>query len=74
LPGSRRRLGPNQCKNDDGGEVDHNERLTLTGIQVGRHDVKVAHKKGRVCAIKNVEAQEGNPIIVREQDLTSWTR
>ena len=28
--------GPNQCKNDDEGEVDHNERLTLTGIQAGR--------------------------------------
>ena len=36
--------GPNQCKNDDEGEVDHNERLTLTGIQAGRYDVKLGDK------------------------------
>ena len=66
--------GPNQCKNDDEGEVDHNERLTLTGIQAGRYDIKLGDKKGRVCTIKNVEVQEGNPVIIREQDLTSCTR
>jgi hypothetical protein len=66
--------GPNQCKNDDEGEVDHNERLTLTGIQAGRYDVKLGDKKGRVCTIKNVDVQEGNPVIVREQDLASCTR
>ena len=66
--------GANQCKNDDEGEVDHNERLTLTGIQAGRYDVKLGDKKGRVCTIKNVDVQEGNPVIVREQDLASCTR
>ena len=66
--------GPNQCKNDDEGEVDHNERLKLTGIQAGRYDVKLGDKKRRVCTFKNVDVQEGNPIIIREQDLISCTR
>ena len=66
--------GPNQCKNDDEGEVDHNERLTLTGIQAGRYDVKLGDKKGRACTIKNVDVQEGNPVIIREQDLASCPR
>ena len=66
--------GPNQCKNDDEGEVDHNERLTLTGIQAGRYDVKLGDKKGRVCTIKNVDVQEGSQVIIREQDLASCTR
>ena len=65
--------GPNQCKNDDEGEVDHNERLALTGLQAGRYDVKLGDKKGRVCTIKNVDVQEGNPVIIREQDLASCT-
>jgi hypothetical protein len=54
--------------------ANHNERLTLTGIQAGRHNVKLAHKKGRVCTIKNVEVQEGNPVISREKDLVSCRR
>jgi hypothetical protein len=56
------------------GEVDHNERLTLSGIQAGRYDVKLGDKKGRVCTIKNVDVQEGNPVIIREQDLANCTR
>ena len=54
--------------------ANHNERLTLTGIQTVHYDVKLGDKKGHVCTIKNVEVQEGNPVIIREQDLTSWTR
>ena len=66
--------GPNQCKNDDEGEVDHNERMTLTGIQAGRYDVRLGDKKGRVCTIKDVDVQEGNLVIIREQDVVSCTR
>ena len=66
--------GPNQCKNDDEGEVDHNERLTLVGLQAGRYDVKLGDKKGRVCTIKNVDVQDGSPVIIREHDLTSCTQ
>lgn len=66
--------GPNQCKNDDEGEVDHNEGLTLTGLQAGRHDVRLGDKKGRVCTIRNVDVREGNPVIIREQDLAACAR
>jgi hypothetical protein len=31
-------------------------------------------KKGRVCTIKNVDVQEENPVIIREQDLAACTR
>jgi hypothetical protein len=30
--------GPDQCKNDRDGTVDHDERLRITGIEPGRYD------------------------------------
>jgi hypothetical protein len=51
--------GPDQCKNDRDGTVDHDERLRITGIEPGRYDVKLADKIGRVCIVRNVEVKEG---------------
>ena len=62
--------GPDQCKNDDEGEVDHNERMTLVGVKSGRYDIKVADKSGRSCVAKNIELKEGVQFVVRDTDLT----
>ena len=62
--------GPDQCKNDDEGEIDHNERMTLVGVKSGRYDIKVADKSGRVCVAKNVDLKEGAQFVVRDTDLT----
>ena len=51
--------GPDQCKNDRDGTVDHDERLRITGIEPGRYDVKLADKIGRVCIVRIVEVKEG---------------
>ena len=66
--------GPDQCANDDEGEVDHNEKLTLAGVASGHYDIKIAEKNGRVCIAKNVEIQEGVQFSVKEQDLTNCTQ
>src|SRR5215831_4701909 len=50
--------GPDQCKNDRDGTVDHDERLRIT-IEPGRYDVKLADKIGRVCIVRNVEVKDG---------------
>jgi hypothetical protein len=54
-PAGTDRYGPNQCANDRDGEVDHNERLTLSGIQPGRYDVRLGFKRGRTCVVRGVE-------------------
>jgi hypothetical protein len=64
--------GPNQCANDRDGEVDHNERLTLTNLTPGRYDVRLGFRQGRVCTVRNVELRgEGRYAFALEpSDLT----
>ena len=66
--------GPDQCKNDDEGEVDHNERMTLIGVKSGHYDIRIADKNGRVCLAKNVDLKEGVQFVVRDTDLTECTK
>ncbi len=58
-PAGKDSWGPDQCKNDRDGTVDHDERLRITGVEPGRYDVKLADKIGRVCIVRNVEVKDG---------------
>ena len=40
-PAGKDSWGPNQALNDRDKEVDHDERLRITGIQPGRYDARV---------------------------------
>ena len=64
--------GPDQCKNDRDGTVDHDERIT--GIEPGRYDVKLADKVGRVCIVRNVEVKDGAVFSIDEKQLTDCRR
>ena len=66
--------GPDQCKNDRDGTVDHDERLRITGIEPGRYDVKLADKLGRVCIVRNVEVKDGAVFSIDEKQLTDCRR
>jgi hypothetical protein len=66
--------GADQCKNDDEGEVDHNERMTLVGVKSGRYDIKLSDKGGRTCIAKNIELKEGAQFVVRDTDLTECSK
>ena len=66
--------GPDQCKNDRDGTVDHDERLRITGVEPGRYDVKLADKIGRVCIVRNVEVKDGAVFSIEERQLTDCRR
>ncbi|WP_315781913.1 MULTISPECIES: hypothetical protein [unclassified Bradyrhizobium] len=66
--------GADQCKNDDEGMVDHNERMTLVGVKSGRYDIKLSEQGGRTCVAKNIELKEGAQFIVRDTDLTECSK
>ena len=66
--------GPDQCKNDRDGTVDHDERLRITGVEAGRYDVKVADKIGRVCIVRNFEVKDGAVFSIEEKQLTDCRR
>jgi len=69
-PAGANAWGPNQCKNDRDGTVDHDERVNVTGVTVGRYDIKLADVTGRACLIKDVEVKPGAVFVVEEKQLT----
>ncbi len=69
-PAGANRWGPDQCRNDRDGTVDHDERLRITGVEPGRYDVRLADKTGRICIVRNVEVKEGAVFAIEEKQLT----
>lgn len=63
--------GPNQCKNDKDGAVDHDERLRIIGVPSGTYDAKLTDVTGRVCVVRNIKIDTGAIFSIEEKDLTS---
>jgi len=72
-PAGKDAWGADQCKNDRDGEVDHNERLRITGVQNGRYDARLHDERGRVCVVRNIEVKEGAIFSIEEKDLKECT-
>ncbi|MGN6571978.1 MAG: hypothetical protein ACTHLO_11240 [Pseudolabrys sp.] len=68
-PAGKNEFGPNQCKNDKDGTVDHDERVEVTGVAGGRYDVKIADVTGRACVVRNVEVKPGAVFVIDEKQL-----
>jgi len=66
-------FGPNQCKNDKDGTVDHDERLRITGVEPGMYDAKFTDVKGRTCVVRNLKIETGKIFSIEENELTSCT-
>jgi hypothetical protein len=73
-PAGRNAWGPDQCKNDRDGTVDHDERLRITGVATGRYDVKLSDTTGRVCVVRNVDVADGVVFTIEEKQLTDCGR
>src|SRR6266702_759422 len=54
-PAGKDAWGPNQTLNDKDKEVDHDERLRITGVGPGRYDAKVAYPDSRQCFVRGIE-------------------
>ena len=67
-------MGTGSMKNDRDGEVDHDERLHITGIAAGRYDVKLIDKAGRTCVVKDIDIRDGAVFAIEEKQLTECTR
>src|SRR5690349_17755337 len=72
-PARREQWGPDQCKNDRDGEVDHDERLRITGLEPGRYDVKLFDVRGRTCIVRDIEIKAGAIFAIEEKQLTECT-
>ena len=67
-------FGPNQCKNDPDGAVDHDERLKVAGVKTGAYDARLKLADGRTCMAKGVKIEAGKPFSIEEKDLVGCAR
>jgi hypothetical protein len=68
-PAGKDEWGPDQCKNDKDGEVDHRERLSMAGIGAGRYDARLVDAKGRTCIVRNIEIKDAAVFSIEEKQL-----
>jgi hypothetical protein len=61
--------GPNQALNDRDKEVDHDERLRITGIEPGRYDARVGYRDSRQCLVRDIEIKADAVFSIADKDL-----
>jgi hypothetical protein len=67
-------FGPDLCKADKDGSVDHDERLNLPSVVSGTYDAKLGYASGRSCVVKNVTIETGKVFSIDEKQLTDCTK
>ena len=73
-PAGKDNWGPNQTLNDKDKEVDHDERLRITGIEPGRYDAKVGYRDSRQCLVRDIEIKADTVFQVADKDLEDCHR
>ncbi|MBR0830318.1 hypothetical protein JQ596_32910 [Bradyrhizobium manausense] len=68
-PTGKTEWGPNQTLNDKDKEVDHDERLRITGVEPGRYDAKVGYPNGRQCMVRDIEIKADAVFSIADKDL-----
>ena len=68
-PAGKTDWGPNQCLNDKDKEVDHDERLRITGVEPGRYDAKVGYRGSKHCFVRGIEIKADAVFSIADKDL-----
>ena len=68
-PAGKDTWGPNQTLNDKDKEVDHDERLRITGVEPGSYDAKVSYRNARQCLVKGIEIKADAVFSIADKDL-----
>jgi hypothetical protein len=68
-PAGKNEWGPNQTLNDKDKEVDHDERLRITGVEPGRYDAKVSYSASKQCFARDIEIKADAVFSVSDKDL-----
>jgi hypothetical protein len=68
-PAGKTDWGPNQTLNDKDKEVDHDERLRITGVEPGRYDAKVSYRDSRQCLVRDIEIRADAVFSIADKDL-----
>jgi hypothetical protein len=68
-PAGKLDWGPNQTLNDRDKEVDHDERLRITGVEPGRYDARVSYRGSRQCFVRDIEIKADAVFSIADKDL-----
>jgi hypothetical protein len=68
-PAGKNEWGPNQTLNDKDKEVDHDERLRITGVEPGRYDARVGYRNNRECVVRDMEIRADAVFSIADKDL-----
>ena len=68
-PAGSDEFGPDQCKSDKDGAVDHDERLKIADLPSGAYDARFTDAKNRTCTVKNVDVKQGEVVSIEEKQL-----
>src|SRR5262245_10016084 len=68
-PAGKNEWGPNQTLNDKDKEVDHDERLRITGVEPGRYDAKVGYRGAKHCFVRGIEIKADAVFSIADKDL-----
>ena len=69
-PAGKNEWGPNQTLNDKDKEVDHDERLRITGVEPGRYDAKIGYRDNKECVVRDFEVRADAVFSIANKDLT----
>ena len=73
-PAGKNEWGANQTLNDKDKEVDHDERLRITGVEPGRYDAKVTYPDARQCLVRDLEIKADAVFSIADKDLKNCTK
>src|SRR6201982_1714933 len=68
-PAGKNEWGPNQTLNDKDKEVDHDERLRITGVEPGHYDAKVSYPDAKQCFVRDIEIKADAVFSISDKDL-----
>jgi hypothetical protein len=73
-PAGKDEWGPNQTLNDKDKEVDHDERLPITGVKPGRYDAKLTFADTKQCVVRNIDIKADAIFSIMDKDLKDCTK
>jgi hypothetical protein len=68
-PAGKTDWGPNLTLADKDKEVDHDERLRITGVDPGRYDAKVRYRGNRQCVVRDIDIKADAVFSISDKDL-----
>jgi len=73
-PAGKNDGGPIQTLNDKDKEVDHDERLRITGVEPGRYDAKLTYPDTKQCVVRDIEIKADAVFSITDKDLKDCTK